>query len=89
MGRSYLEDLAASDLPPYSPELNPCDQMWDTVKDDTCNQVFASVAALRDPLQRYWEDAQSVLRLIGRDWFVVQLNASRKSRRSASFKQVI
>ena len=70
------------DLPPYSPELNPCEQMWDIVKDDTCNQVFANVAELRDrmrdTLQRYWEDAKSVLRLIGRDWMMVQLNATQK-----------
>ena len=71
------------DLPPYSPELNPCEQRWDIVKDDTCNQVFANVAALRDrmrgTLRRYWEDATSVLRLIGRDWLLVQLNATPKS----------
>ena len=70
-------------LPPYSPELNPCEQMWDIVKDDTCNQVFPNVAALRhrmrDILQRYWEDAKSVLQLIGRDWLLVQLNAMRKT----------
>ena len=74
------------DLPPCSPELNPCEQMWDIVKDEICNQVFATVAALRDQmrdtLQRYWEDTQSVLRLIGRDWFLVQLNATRKSHLS-------
>lgn len=74
------------DLPPYSPELNPCEQMWDIVKDETCNQVFATVTALRDrmrpTLQGYWEDAKSVLRLIGRDWLIVQLNAMRKKRLS-------
>jgi transposase len=81
------ERVRIIDLPPYSPELNPCEQMWDIVKDDICNQVFANVAALRDrmrdTLQRYWEDAQCVLRLIGRDWLMVQLNATRKSRLSA------
>lgn len=75
------------DLPPYSPELNPCEQMWDIVKDETSNQVFASVAALREQmrstLRRYWEDAPSVLHLIGRDWLMVQLNATRKSHLSA------
>jgi transposase len=68
------------DLPAYSPELNPCEAMWDIVKDDTCNQVHASVDALRERMQstleRYWEDTSSVLRLIGRDWIMVQLNAS-------------
>lgn len=74
------------DLPPYSPELNPCEQMWDIVKDDTCNQVFANVTALRDrmrdTLQRYWEDATSVIHFIGRDWLTVQLNATPKSAQS-------
>ena len=72
------------DLPPYNPELNPCEQLWDVVKDETCNQIFATVHALRDRMratpQRYWEDAQAVLRLIGRDWLLVQLNATRKSQ---------
>ena len=71
------------DLPPYSPELNPCEQLWDIVKDETCNQVFATVRALRaqmgDTLRRYWEDAKSVLRLIGRDWLLAELNVTRKT----------
>jgi len=74
------------DLPPYSPELNPCEQMWDILKDETCNQAFATVTSLRDrmraTLQRYWEDPAAVLRLIGRDWILVELNATRKSHLS-------
>ena len=74
-------------LPPHSPEPNPCEQMWDIVKDDTCNQVSPNVTALRDrmrhTLQRYWEDAQSVLRLIGRDWLMVQLNDTQKTHQSS------
>ena len=81
------ERVRIVDLPPYSPELNPCEQMWDIVKDETCNQVQATVAALRDrmrpTLQRYWEDAKSVLRLIGRDWLLLQLNATQKNHLSA------
>jgi hypothetical protein len=71
------------DLPPYSPELNPCEQLWDIIKDDTCNRVHASVAALRKAmhatLRRYWQDATAVLRLIGRDWLLAELNVTRKS----------
>ena len=74
------------DLPPYSPELNPCEQLWDIIKDDTCNQIHATVGALREQmsatLRRYWEDTQSVLRLIGRDWFLSQLNATLKTQMS-------
>lgn len=77
------ERVRIIDLPPYSPELNPCEQMWDIVKDETCNHVFATVGALRAgmraTLQRYWEDAKAVLRLIGRDWLLVQLNVTQKS----------
>lgn len=81
------ERIRIVDLPPYSPELNPCEQLWDIVKDETCNQVFATVTALRDhmatTLQRYWQDNQSVLRLIGREWLLVQLNATQKGHLSA------
>jgi transposase len=80
------ERVRIVDLPPYNPELNPCEQMWDIVKDDTCNQIFPSIAALREriggTLQRFWDDAQSVIRLIGRDWFLLQLNAMPKTRES-------
>ncbi len=71
------------DLPPYSPELNACEQLWDIVKDETCNRVFDTVSALRDQicitLRRYWEDANAVLRLIGRDWLLCELNVTRKT----------
>lgn len=74
------------DLPPYSPELNPCEQLWDVVKDDVCNQVHENVKALRramkPTLQRFWHDTTAVLRLIGRDWLQVQLNATSKIRLS-------
>lgn len=75
------------DLPPYSPELNPCEWLWDVVKDEICNRVHATVAALRRALrpvlQRYWEDAAAVRRLIGRDWFLAELNAMRRKHLSA------
>jgi transposase len=70
------------DLPAYCPELNPCEQLWDILKDDLANQVFPSIpklrAGMKDTLRRYWESARAVLNLIGRDWFTVQLNASLK-----------
>lgn len=68
------------DLPPYSPELNPCEQLWDIIKDEIANRVFATIEDLRratlPALQRYWRDPASVLRLIGRDWILSQANAS-------------
>lgn len=68
------------DLPPYSPELNPCEQLWDILKDDLANRVHASItklrAAMKPTLQRYWEEPAAVLSLIGRPWMHAQLNAS-------------
>jgi transposase len=68
------------DLPPYSPELNACEQLWDILKDELANQVHGSIAKLRaamkPTLRRYWEDPGAVLRLIGRPWMYAQLNAS-------------
>ena len=60
------------DLPPYSPELNPCEQLWDIVKDDIANRIYATVATLRVGMQatlrRFWDDPPSVLSLVGRPW---------------------
>ena len=68
------------DLPPYSPELNPCEQLWDIIKDEIGNRVFATIEELRSAtlpaLQRYWDEPASVLRLIGREWIRSQANAS-------------
>lgn len=80
------ERVRLVDLPPYSPELNPCEQFWDLLKDDVCNQVYKNVRALRramkTTLRRFWDEAASVLRLIGRDWLQVQLNAINKTQQS-------
>jgi transposase len=72
------------DLPSYTPELNPCEQLWDLLKDDIANRVYASVARLRAamkaPMQRYWDDPKAVLSLIGREWLQVQLNDSHRTQ---------
>ena len=66
-------------LPPYSPELNPVEGLWDQLKDTWCNQVFATLAeleaALVTELRRFWSDARRVRRLIAL-WLLVQANAS-------------
>ena len=73
-------------LPPYNPELNPCEQLWDIIKDEIGNRVFETVEELREAtlpaLQRYWDDAAVVLRLMGRSWLLDQVNASNKTAES-------
>jgi len=72
-------------LPPYSPELNPCEQLWDVLKDTEgfANGLFVSItklrAALLPGLRRYWENAALVLSLVGRPWLHHQANSSVKS----------
>jgi hypothetical protein len=77
------ERVRIIDLPPYSPELNPCEQLWDLIKDEIGNAVYGTIEDLRDatipPLRRYWEDASAVLSLVGREWLRAQANAMRKS----------
>jgi transposase len=74
------------DLPPYNPELNPCEQLWDIVKDELGNRIYETIGALREAmepcLKRWWEDGKSVLRLIGRDWLTVQANATHQKPES-------
>lgn len=74
------------DLPPYCPELNPCEQLWDILKDDLANHVFPTIPKLRvgmlATLRRFWDNATAVLTLIGRQWLQAQLNASPKSQLS-------
>lgn len=35
-------------IPPYSPELNPCEQIWKYMKDRIKNQTFKSMDKLKD-----------------------------------------
>ena len=80
------QSIRIIDLPPYSPELNPCEQLWDQIKDEIGNRTFATIEALREAmlpaLERWWSDAAAVLRLIGRRWLLDQANASHPTRES-------
>lgn len=71
------------DLPPYSPELNPCEQLWDLIKDALANKIFPTIEALREAmtpiLRSWWEAPERVLSLIGRPWLQDQANASSKN----------
>jgi transposase len=63
-------------LPPYSPELNPVEKLWDQLKDHLCNRVFATLASLEtvmsEFLRAFWQDGRRVLSLIGNGWLFAQ-----------------
>jgi transposase len=66
-------------LPPYSPELNPIEGLWDQVQDVTCNQRHVSLDALEESLttalRPFWETPAKVLSLI-HHWLHAQANAT-------------
>jgi len=78
--RRLPNNVRIIDLPPYSPELNPCEQLWDLIKERLGNRIFESIEQLRkatEPiLEEWWSDAASVLSLVGRPWLQDQANAS-------------
>lgn len=69
-------------LPAYSPELNPVEKLWDHMKDEICNRVFASVEELREVLTKwleaFWSDGTRALSLIGHGWLLASVNAGAK-----------
>ena len=46
------ENIYLLNLPPYSPELNPCEQVWAHIKKRYKNQTFTSMEALKDWLHQ-------------------------------------
>jgi len=38
-------------LPPYCPELNPCEQLWDMLKDETANHVHRTIDAVTQDIE--------------------------------------
>jgi transposase len=62
-------------LPPYSPELNPVERLWDRVKDVICNRLFASLPDLEEALLealRPFQEPARVFSLIGTRWLHTQ-----------------
>jgi putative transposase len=70
-------------LPPYSPELNPVEKLWDQIKDVLCNRAFATIEGLQEVitlwLAAFWADARRPFGLIGRGWLLDRANTSSAS----------
>ena len=57
--------LEVHQLPPYSPELNPTERLWQhTRKNGTHNRFFSGVDSLLATLTRVFEEMQSYPQLI-------------------------
>jgi transposase len=65
-------------LPPYSPELNPVENLWDLLRDEVCNKAFDHLADLQErlttALQTYRLQSTKVSSLI-HGWIKRTVNA--------------
>lgn len=77
--RQLPERIHLLPLPPYSPELNPVEGLWDQIKDRTCNRLFQSLdeleTALTEALRPFWETPGKILSLV-HHWLHDQANAT-------------
>lgn len=66
-------------LPPYSPELNPVEGLWDQTQDVTSNRHFASLDELEETLTQalrpFWETPARALSLV-HHWLHSQANVT-------------
>jgi len=68
-------------LPPYSPELNPIEQLWDQVAVVYANKVYETLEEIESDISQalrpFWECTKPVLRLLGADNYLLRsANAS-------------
>jgi len=68
-------------LPPYSPELNPIEQLWDQIAVAYANRVYETLDEIEEEitsaLRPFWESTEPVLRLLGVDnYLLCSANAS-------------
>ena len=67
------ESIQLVRLPPYSPELNPIEQVWRIVRKRLANRIFADLdeleAALTEALQEFWDHPAVLIRLTAYPWW--------------------
>ncbi len=68
-------------LPPYSPELNPAERVFEEIRRCTEGRVYEDLAAKREVVERYLRelaaDPQRVKSLCAWDWIHTNLEATR------------
>jgi transposase len=66
-------------LPPYSPELNPAEQLFRALRARLANRIFADLAeleaALTERLRAFWADPAALTRLTAYPWWTRGLSA--------------
>jgi transposase len=69
----WPDGLKALPLPPYSPELNPAEQVMRVLRERLANRIFADLdeldAAIEAVLHAWWDDPTQLQRLTGYAWW--------------------
>ena len=65
-------------LPPYSPELNPVEVLFQQLPARLSNRIFADLAALEaaitDALQPFWDEPARLQHLTGFAWWLTGID---------------
>ena len=69
----WPESLSPIPLPPYSPELNPAEQVFRHLRKMLSNRIFENLDQLSDALtqalREFWEKPSVLIRLTGYPWW--------------------
>jgi transposase len=72
-GLAWPEHVTPVPLPPYSPELNPAEQVFRLLRAKLANRVFADLAeleaALTEQLRGFWDRPASLRQLTAYPWW--------------------
>lgn len=79
----WPEHVAPLPLPPYSPELNPAEQVFRALRPKLANRIYETVAELEDAiaahLRPYWVQPALLQRLTGYPWWVAAVTTMSRS----------
>ena len=75
---SLPETVKLQLLPPYSPELNPVERLFQELRKTLSNKVFACIEEvenlLKTALDKYWREPESLIRLTFYPWMRPESN---------------
>ena len=78
------EQIRLLPLPPYSPELNAIENLWDQVKLHISNKIFETLdaieLAIQEVIEPFWKSCERVWSLLGDNWLTRGVAAFLKER---------
>ena len=67
------------EFPPYCPELNPVEKLWDQVKRHVANEVFETLESIESKIEEvlspFWQSVEPVISLLGDNWLTRGVSA--------------